>query len=124
MSNKTNKRILLALLWTGTVTAAWAQSSPELRTLYSFTQSVNGVVPNNGVTIGAGGVVYGTTAGGGKHNAGVVYSLTPTGIPGRIMDGGGYYQLRGQQRRRPGESSRFIGRGRQWRSLWQHNGKQ
>jgi hypothetical protein len=82
MSNKTNDRILLALLWTGTVAAAWAQSSPELRTLYSFTQSVNGVDPNNGVTIGSGGVAYGTTAGGGMHNAGVVYSLTPPASPG------------------------------------------
>lgn len=82
MSNKTHHRILLALLWTGTVAAAWAQSSPELTTLYSFIQGVNGVEPNNGVTIGSGGVLYGTTAGGGKQNSGVVYSLTPPASAG------------------------------------------
>jgi uncharacterized repeat protein (TIGR03803 family) len=82
MSNKTNNRILLALLWTGTVAPSWGQSSPELRTLYSFTQSANGLDPNNGVTIGNGGVLYGTTAGGGTHNSGVVYSLAPPASAG------------------------------------------
>jgi uncharacterized repeat protein (TIGR03803 family) len=82
MSNKTNNRILLSLLCGGTVAAACAQSSPELRTLYSFTQSVNGGYPNNSVTIGSGGVLYGTTLGGGKKNSGVVYSLTPPASPG------------------------------------------
>jgi uncharacterized repeat protein (TIGR03803 family) len=39
------------------------------------------VDPNNGVTIGSGAVLYGTTAGGGKYDAGVVYSLTPPPSP-------------------------------------------
>lgn len=82
MSNKTNTRILLALLWTGTIAAVWAQSSPELRTLYTFTAGGEGVVPNNNVTLGSGGALYGTTIGGGAYGWGVVYSLTPPASPG------------------------------------------
>jgi uncharacterized repeat protein (TIGR03803 family) len=79
MSDKTNNRIFLVLLWTGAVTA-WAQPSPK--TIYSFPQIANGAVPNNGVMIGNGGVIYGTTLAGGKYDAGVVYSLTPPASPG------------------------------------------
>jgi uncharacterized repeat protein (TIGR03803 family) len=34
------------------------------------------------VAIGAGGVLYGTTSGGGTYDMGVVFSLTPPASPG------------------------------------------
>jgi uncharacterized repeat protein (TIGR03803 family) len=80
MTNKTNKGLWLALLWTGASTAAWAQ--PQMKILYTFTKGAEGVDPNNSVTMGAGGVLYGTTVAGGKYNSGVLYSLTPPGSPG------------------------------------------
>ena len=82
MTNKTSKRVFLALLWTGASFATWAQSPPELKTLFTFSESVNGVAPNNSVTVGKGGVLYGTTVSGGKFESGVAFSLTPPASPG------------------------------------------
>jgi len=47
-------------------------------TLYSFTgQGGDGAYPEAGLTAGSGGVLYGTTYGGGGAGAGTVFSLTP-----------------------------------------------
>jgi uncharacterized repeat protein (TIGR03803 family) len=51
--------------WTGT-------------TLYSFQGGTDGAVPNSGLAIGSGGVLYGSTATGGFNGkGGTVFSLTP-----------------------------------------------
>ena len=50
--------------------------------LYGFTGGSDGALPSAGVAIGAGGVLYGTTVGGGAFNAGAVFSLTPPSSPG------------------------------------------
>ena len=51
-------------------------------TLYTF-DGVNGAVLPNAVVIGGGGVLYGTSYGGGSASSdGTVFSLTPPGIPG------------------------------------------
>jgi hypothetical protein len=71
MKNKGNKRTLLALVRTGASAAAWAQSSPLLTTLYSFSGS-DGKNPYNNVTVGTGGLLYGTTVYGGTLQNGVV----------------------------------------------------
>ena len=56
---------------------AWTES-----VLYSFQGGSDGSVPNAGVVIGSGGVLYGTTFNGGTANAGTVFSLTlPKGVP-------------------------------------------
>jgi len=82
MTNKTNKGLWLALIWTGAGTAAWGQPAPQMKILYTFTKRAEGVDPNNSVTVGSGGVLYGTTPAGGKYNSGVLYSLTPPVSPG------------------------------------------
>jgi len=51
--------------------------------MYSFTGSTTGVDPVANITIGKGGVLYGTTYGGGPADRGTVFSLTPPAIPGR-----------------------------------------
>jgi len=45
--------------------------------LYSFGGASDGANPYAGVTIGRGGVLYGTTRSGGTSGTGTVYSLTP-----------------------------------------------
>ena len=57
--------------------AAWTEA-----VLYSFTGASDGGLPCAGVTIGAGGVLYGTTIAGGTFDWGTVFSLTPPASPG------------------------------------------
>jgi uncharacterized repeat protein (TIGR03803 family) len=49
--------------------------------LHSFSGGADGAGPS-GLTLGAGGVLYGTTATGGASNAGTVYSVAPPTSPG------------------------------------------
>jgi uncharacterized repeat protein (TIGR03803 family) len=51
-------------------------------TVYSFcpqTGCLDGTDPQGGVALGFDGNLYGTTQGGGKHAAGTVFKVTPTG---------------------------------------------
>jgi uncharacterized repeat protein (TIGR03803 family) len=59
-----------------------AGQSWTLNTLYSFQGGTDGAQPEGGVTIGTGGVLYGTTNVGGSANFGTVYKLTPPAIQG------------------------------------------
>ena len=45
--------------------------------LYSFTGGADGNEPTTGVILGPEGNLYGTTAFGGKENAGVVFKIKP-----------------------------------------------
>jgi len=75
------RRILTALLICSGYGAAQIPP-PSLTTIYNFTGvGSNGVVPE-GLVIGSGGVLYGTTAYGGEFNHGTVFSLTPPASPG------------------------------------------
>lgn len=55
---------------------AWTQT-----TLYTFAGGADGVGPN-GVVMGSGGVLYGTTLAGGTANSGTVFMLKPPTSPG------------------------------------------
>jgi uncharacterized repeat protein (TIGR03803 family) len=46
-------------------------------TLFQFSNSAQGLGLSGGLVRDAAGNLYGTTTGGGKHNAGVVYEITP-----------------------------------------------
>lgn len=46
--------------------------------LYDFTASADGAYPRAGVTVGPGGVLYGTAEYGGSYGNGTVFSLRPT----------------------------------------------
>lgn len=58
--------------------------------LYNFAGAPDGAAPHAGLILGAGGVLYGTTAGGGNINAscpsgcGTVFSLTPPSVSGGL----------------------------------------
>jgi hypothetical protein len=70
----------------GTVFALTAPSSPggawTHTVLHRFTNgSSDGAYPTAGVTMGTGGVLYGTTSQGGTSLAGTVFSLTPPVSP-------------------------------------------
>jgi len=45
--------------------------------LHSFQQEGNGVAPLGGVTLDAGGNLYGTTSEGGSHGSGTIWEITP-----------------------------------------------
>jgi uncharacterized repeat protein (TIGR03803 family) len=56
--------------------------SGTLTTLYNFCQDTNcpdGDQPMTGLTLVIGGDFYGTTFGGGAHNSGTVFKITPAG---------------------------------------------
>jgi len=59
-----------------------AQDASSFRTLYSLTGQLDAGSPLAGVAIGTGGLVYGTTSGGGASNAGTVFSLKAPIAPG------------------------------------------
>jgi len=56
---------------------AWTEA-----TLWTFGGPGDGSSPIDGVAIGGGGVLYGTTYRGGVYNLGTVFSLTPPTTPG------------------------------------------
>jgi hypothetical protein len=58
---------------------AHSGSTFSYKILYDFKGTIDGSFPEAGVTIGSGGVLYGTTAGGGGFSDGIVFSLTPSG---------------------------------------------
>ena len=58
-------------------------------TLYDFCQlpaCLDGSIPNGGLTLGADGDLYGTTANGGKSNVGTIFKLTPSGTLTKLYD--------------------------------------
>ncbi len=63
---------------------AFAQTTPVQITLHQFTPAApaKGGNPYAGVTIGEGGVLYGTTSIGGSAGFGTVFSLSPPTTPG------------------------------------------
>jgi len=73
--------LLIALLLSMSYSAA-QDTSPQLTKLYNFTGGNSGNYPDAAVVIGSGGVLYGTTYGGGTSNLGTVFSLTPPATPG------------------------------------------
>ena len=56
---------------------AWTE-----KILHIFNGGSDGQWPSAGVIIGPGGVLYGTTTGGGPSDNGTIYSLTPPASPG------------------------------------------
>ena len=73
----TGGTLLAALLIFASYTVAQPPTG-EFKALYSFTPQRGGP-PNPGMTIGGGGVLYGTTGGG---PSGTVFSLSPPASPG------------------------------------------
>jgi uncharacterized repeat protein (TIGR03803 family) len=51
--------------------------------LYSFSNTPDGANPQGGVTMDSSGVLYGTTGGGGLHEAGTMFELRPPTAPGQ-----------------------------------------
>ena len=68
---------IVTMICLSRLTAAEAASS--YATLYSFKGGTDGARPYGGITIGSGGVLYGTTFGGGMYQLGTVFKLTPVG---------------------------------------------
>jgi uncharacterized repeat protein (TIGR03803 family) len=71
-----NDGTVFALIPPETPGGSWTEA-----VLHHFHGS-DGVLPQAGVVIGPGGVLYGTTNSGGSSNFGVVFSLTPPASPG------------------------------------------
>ena len=75
------------------------QTSPRLRTLYTFAGGSDGGDVESGVVIGSGGVLYGTTFNGGidvcYSGCGTVFSLTPPASPGGAWTESVLYRFKG-----------------------------
>src|SRR5579863_4364320 len=52
----------------------------SLNVIHNFTGGTDGANPLNGLMMGAGGNMYGTTSAGGAFNNGTVYRIAPTGV--------------------------------------------
>ena len=59
-------------------------AAATVTTLYEFSGGYDGSAPEGAVTVGSGGVLYGTANTGGEYGAGVVYSLTPPASAGGV----------------------------------------
>jgi uncharacterized repeat protein (TIGR03803 family) len=55
------------------------EASGTIKMLYDFQPAQGGYDPSSGLALGSGGNLYGTAAGGGEANAGVVHMLSPAG---------------------------------------------
>jgi uncharacterized repeat protein (TIGR03803 family) len=87
-----NGQIVLALL--ATAAAAWAQTA-QLTTLYTFTGGSDGGAPETSLSIGKGGVLYGSTYGGGSFDHGVVFQVAPPATPGNPWTEEAIYNIKG-----------------------------
>jgi uncharacterized repeat protein (TIGR03803 family) len=65
--------ILIAILMLAP--GAWAQS--KYKTLYTFKGGTDGAYPTASLVLDQAGNLYGTTSGGGTHNAGTLFTLIP-----------------------------------------------
>jgi len=68
------KFLLLALL---VLASLAAQGQYHFRVLHSFGAGTDGSGVWDGVTLDASGNIYGATSGGGSHNDGIIFQLTP-----------------------------------------------
>jgi uncharacterized repeat protein (TIGR03803 family) len=71
---------------------AMQAATPSFETLYNFTGEPD---PSAPLAIGAGGVLYGTTAYGGSYLGGTVFSLTPPSSPGGAWTQAVLYEFTG-----------------------------
>jgi uncharacterized repeat protein (TIGR03803 family) len=107
-----NERNLMraALLSVAAAGVLCAQGTPTLTTLYSFIGGDDGAAPLATVTVGKGGVLYGTTQyGGGTDNDGIVYSLTPPASAGDPWTEKVLFQFNGTDGALPAGGSLVIG---------------
>src|SRR5215469_14955731 len=66
----------------GTVYQLTPGSTWSETVIHSFQGGSDGAIPQAGLAIGTGGVLYGTTSAGGSSNNGTAYQLTPPGTSG------------------------------------------
>jgi uncharacterized repeat protein (TIGR03803 family) len=68
--------MVFVFTWLGTTSPAWAQT---YHVIYNFTGGPDGASPFTGLTIDAGGNIYGTAFSGGVAGFGTVFSLNSSG---------------------------------------------
>ncbi len=71
--------IALPIVFVLTLLTPHAIEAQTFSVIHYFSGGGDGAVPIAGVTVGPGGVLYGTAHGGGTHGAGVVFKLTYQG---------------------------------------------
>ncbi len=76
--------LILMLVSIGLITAKPAQAQ-SYRVIHDFAGGQDGASPFTGLTIDAGGKIYGTAFSGGTHGGGTVFSMNSTGAGGWIL---------------------------------------
>jgi uncharacterized repeat protein (TIGR03803 family) len=74
------KPFTLALVLASSFVLVQSMRAQSFNVIHNFTGGTDGANPLNGLMMGAGGSMYGTTSAGGAYNNGTVFRITPIGI--------------------------------------------
>lgn len=74
------KRFTFVLVLASSFVLVQSTQAQSFNVIHNFTGGTDGGNPLNGLVLGAGGYMYGTTSAGGAYNNGTVFRLAPTGI--------------------------------------------
>jgi uncharacterized repeat protein (TIGR03803 family) len=74
------KPFTLVLVLVSSLLLVQSTRAQSFNVIHNFTGGTDGANPLNGLMMGAGGYMYGTTSAGGAYNNGTVFRLAPTGI--------------------------------------------
>jgi len=74
------KSFTLVLVLASSFVLVQSGRAQSFTVIHNFTGGADGANPLNGLVMGAGAYMYGTTSAGGEYNNGTVFRLSPTGI--------------------------------------------
>jgi len=74
------KPFTLALVLASSLVLVQSTRAQSFSVIHHFTGGTDGASPLNGLMMGGGGNMYGTTSAGGAYNNGTVFRIAPTGV--------------------------------------------
>jgi len=74
------KPFTLVLVLASSFVLVQSMRAQSFNVIHHFTGGADGAGPLNGLMMGAGGNMYGTTSAGGAYNNGTVFRIAPTGV--------------------------------------------
>jgi len=74
------KPFALVLVLASSFVLVQSTRAQSFNVIHNFTGGTDGANPLNGLMMGAGGYMYGTTSAGGAYNNGTVFRIAPIGV--------------------------------------------